>query len=268
MNISPKAIVDTRAIIGKDVRIDAFATIEGKVKIGNGSHIKSHAIIMNNTVIGDNCIIYPGAILGGDPQDLKYQGEETHLIIEDNVTIREYCTINRGTSAAYKTLIKPHALIMAYSHIAHDCIIGEHAIVANGVNMAGHVEVNKYAIVGGMTAIQQFVKIGESAFIGGGTLVRKDVPPFIKAAREPLSYVGINSIGLKRRGFSLEIINQIKDVYRSLFIRHKNISIGLEEVEALLVESTEKEKIVEFINSSENGLIRGFRQIRSDDYSA
>lgn len=266
MSISPKAIVDPRAKIGANVTIDAFATIEGSVVIGDGTHIKSHAIVMDDTVIGKSCMIYPGAILGGDPQDLKYKGEQTKLIIEDHVTIREYSTINRGTAAAEKTHIKQHALIMAYTHIAHDCIIGEHAVIANSVNMAGHVIVEDYAIIGGMTALQQFVKIGESAFIGGGTLVRKDVPPYIKAAREPLSYVGVNSVGLKRRGVSIEKINAIKDVYRILFIRHKNITVGLEEIDAILDESEEKEKIVSFINASENGLIKGFRQNRSDDY--
>lgn len=266
MSISHLAVVHPDAVLGEDVTIDPFVTIEGGVTIGAGTHIRSHAIIMSGTEIGKNCKVFPGAIVGGDPQDLKYNGELTELIIEDHVVIREYVTINRGTTALGKTHIKAHALIMAYSHIAHDCIIGEHAVLANGVNLAGHVSIGDYSIIGGMTAVQQFVSIGESCFIGGGTLVRKDVPHYIKGAREPLSYIGVNSVGLKRRRFDLDKINHIKDIYRCLFVRHKNISVGIEELDALVKESPEKEKIITFVQQSHNGLLRGFRQSKGDDY--
>ncbi len=259
-------MVDQDAQVGAGVTIEPFVTIHGDVIIGDNCIIKSHAVIMNGTRLGRSCSIYQGAIVGGLPQDLKYSGEQTELIIEDHVTIREYCTINKGTAASGETRIKSHALIMAYVHVAHDCNIGHHAIIANSVNLAGHVIIGNYAVVGGMTAVQQFVHIGESAFIGGGGLVRKDVPPYVKAAREPISYVGVNSVGLRRRNFSLHRINGIKDIYRSLFVRHKNISFGLEEIEVTLPESREKDEIVGFIKNSKHGLIRGFRQTKRDDY--
>ncbi len=266
MSISPHAIVDPSAQIGTDVSIGPFAIVHGDVVIGDRSTIASHAVVHDGTRVGSDCQIHMGAVVGGDPQDLKYQGEETQLIIHDHVVIREYCTINRGTAAAQQTVIGAQALIMAYSHVAHDCQIGQYAIIANSVNLAGHVVVQDYGIIGGMSAVQQFVTIGESSFVGGGTLVRKDVPPYIKAAREPLSYVGVNTVGLRRRGFDLEQINRIKDVYRSIFVKHKNVTIGMEEAEAILPESDEKDKIVSFIQSSEKGLLRGFRQMRGHDY--
>jgi UDP-N-acetylglucosamine acyltransferase len=266
MTISPLAVVHPEADIGQDVIVEPFVTIEKGVVIGDRCHIKSHAIIMAGTSMGRDCRIFPGAIVGGDPQDLKYQGEKTSLIIHDHVTIREYCTINRGTIAAGKTEIREHALIMAYTHVAHDCVVGAYSVLANGVNLAGHVVIGDYAIIGGMTAVQQFVSIGESCFVGGGTLVRKDVPPYIKSAREPLAYMGVNTVGLKRRGFTLVQINHIKDIYRSIFVKHKNVSIGMEEVEAMIMESSEKEKIMSFIQNSGQGMLRGFKQIRGNDY--
>ena len=266
MKISGQAKIDPQAKIDNDVRIDAFAIIEKDVEIGAGTCIGSQAIVMNGTRIGKNCQILPGAVIGGDPQDLKYEGEKTTLEIEDDVTIREFCTINRGTKASDKTTIKSHALIMAYSHIAHDCEIAEHAVVSNSVHLAGHVRIDAFAIVGGMSAIHQFVSIGAYAFVGGGTLVRKDVPPFIKAAREPLSYVGINSIGLRRRGFPQERIDAIRDIYRVLFVSHNNIGIAIKEIMATLPETEDKKFILDFISSAERGLLKGFRQIRKNDY--
>ena len=266
MAISNLAVVDKRAQIGVNVSIGPYAIIHGDVQIGDGCEIHAHANIMDGTIIGKDTHIFQGAIVGSVPQDLKYKGEDTKLVIGSNVSIREYCTINRGTAASGETRINDHALIMAYVHVAHDCVIGSHAIIANNVNLAGHVEIDPYAVIGGMTAVQQFVSIGESSFIGGGTLVRKDVPPYIKVAREPLSYVGINSVGLRRRGFSVDRINRIKDLYRVLFVKYKNISLALEEIDVALPESDEKVEIVQFIKSSKQGLIRGFRQNRGNDY--
>jgi len=204
--------------------------------------------------------------VGGDPQDLKYTDEKTFLEISDDVTIREYCTINRGTRATGVTQIKKGALVMAYAHVAHDCLVDEYAVLANNVQLAGHVYIGVHAIVGGMTAVQQFIKIGDHSFIGGGTLVRKDVPPYIRVAREPLSYIGVNKIGLKRRGFDNETIKQINDIYRILFVKHDNLSIGLRRINNEIKNSHLKEEILEFVAKSDKGIIRGFRQMRNDDY--
>ncbi len=259
MSFSPLALVHPDASLGNNVRIEPFASVGENVIIGDNTWIASHAIIMPGTRIGNACKIYPGAVIGGAPQDLKYEGEETLVQLEDGVTVREYCTVNRGTAATGKTFIGKNVLIMAYSHVAHDCYIERGAVVANAVHMAGHVSIGHHAIVGGMSAIHQFVRVGDFSFIGGGTLVRKDVPPFVKAAREPLAYTGINSVGLKRNGFDLEAINRIKDVYRILFVRHDNIKYAIAEIEASLPESSEKDQILEFVNTSIRGLIRGFK---------
>ncbi len=266
MSKSPHAIIHPDAIIGDRVSIDPFVTIEADVHIGDDTWIGSQAYIKSGTRIGKNCRIFHGAIIGGDPQDLKFRDEKTYLEISDEVIIREYCTINRGTRATGVTQIKKNALIMAYAHVAHDCMIDEFAVLANNVQLAGHVYIGAHAIVGGMTAVQQFVQIGDHAFIGGGTLVRKDVPPYIRVAREPLSYVGVNKIGLKRRGFDTQSINMINDIYRILFVKHRNLSIALRHLDRAITDSPLKEEILEFIAKSEKGIIRGFRQVRSDDY--
>ena len=266
MTLYPHSIVHPNARIGSDVIIEPFVTVEEDVVIGDGTYISAHACIKNGTRIGKNCKIFQGAIIGSDPQDQKYQDEKTYLIIEDEVTIREFCTINRGTQAAGETVIKRGALIMAYSHVAHDCLIDEHAILANNVQMAGHVYVGVHAIVGGMTAVQQFVRLGGHSFVGGGTLVRKDVPPYIKVAREPLSYVGVNTIGLKRRGFIRADILLIQDIYRILFVKNHNLSKGLQAMNTQIPDCLIKEEITEFIAKSRNGIIRGFRQLNGDDY--
>lgn len=266
MEFHPLAIVHPDAKIGHDVVIEPFARIEKDVVIGDGSYIASQAQVKSGTIIGRKCKIFEGAIVGGDPQDLKYNNEQTQLIIGDQVTIREYCTINRGTKVTGATQIKKGALIMAYTHIAHDCFIDEYVILANNAQIAGHVYIGAYAIVGGMSAVQQFVQIGDHAFVGGGTMVRKDVPPYIKVAREPLSYIGVNKVGLKRRGFSTADIVELQDIYRVLFVKHGNLTIALKALEKLGINSRRKEEIIEFIAKSEKGIIRGFRQIRSDDY--
>jgi UDP-N-acetylglucosamine acyltransferase len=254
-------IVHPDAKIGENVDIGPFTTIGDDVVVGDGTWIASNVTIVAGTRIGKNCKIFPGAIIGAMPQDLKFHGESTLLEIEDNVTIREYCTINKGTQANYETRICKNALLMAYVHVAHDCIIGRNCILANNVNLAGHIEVGDYAILGGLTAVHQFVKIGEHSMVGGGALVRKDVPPYVKAAREPLSYVGINSVGLRRRGFTKEQINLVQDVYRILFVLGNNTTQALEIIESTIEPTKERDHILSFIRGADRGIMKGFRQL-------
>ncbi len=261
MEISKLAVVHPDAKIGKNVMVDPFATIGADVEIGEGTWIGSHVTIANGVRIGTNCKIFPGAVLGAVPQDLKFDGEESLLEIGNNVVIREYCTLNRGTKANYKTQIKDNVLLMAYVHVAHDCVIGHNSVIANSCNLAGHIELGKYVILGGGSGVHQFVKIGDHAMVGGGSLVRKDVPPFVKAAREPLSYVGVNSVGLKRRGFSNKQINHIQDIYRILFVRGYNTRQAMELIEATIKTTPERDQIVGFLKEADRGVMRGFRQV-------
>lgn len=254
-------VISPKAKIGKNVEIGPFTTIEDDVEIGDNTWIGSNVAIMNGVRIGDNCKIFPGAILGAKPQDLKFENEQSILEIGNNVVIREYCTINRGTKANFKTIISDNCLLMAYVHVAHDCVLGKNCIIANSVNLAGHIELESFVRIGGMTAVHQFVKIGTHSFIGGGSLVRKDVPPFVKAAREPLSYVGVNTIGLQRAGFAKDAIHRIQDIYRMLFVKNTNVNRARKQIAAELPDSNEKSQILDFIDGSERGLMRGFKQI-------
>lgn len=258
------SVIHPEARIGKNVKIEPFVTIGADVEIGDNCWIGPNVSIMNGSRIGNNCKIFPGAIIGAVPQDLKFDGENSTVEIGNNVVIREYCTINRGTKASFKTQIQDNVLIMAYVHVAHDCIVEEKCILANNVNLAGHILVKKHAILGGLTAVHQFVTIGEHAFIGGGSLVRKDVPPYVKAAREPLSYAGVNSIGLKRRGYTLEQIHAIQDVYRVLYVKGYNISQALEIIQNKLAPSAERDNIVAFVKNAKRGIMRGFRALNSN----
>lgn len=262
--ISPQAYIHPNAKIGTDVTIQAFAYIDDGVEVGDGSIIMSNAVLYSGTIVGKNTKIYPGAVIGADPQDLKYKGEPTKAIIGDNVLIREFVTVNKGTKAYGKTIVGNNVLLMAYVHVAHDCHVKDNCIIANAVNLAGHVILGSYVSIGGMTAIQQFVNIGDHTYITGGSLVRKNVPPYVKAAREPLSYVGVNRIGLERRGFSKERIDRIQDIYRILFIKGWSMSKALEHIDKAMPGSEEKTEIVEFIHKSENGLMRGFNSLISD----
>ena len=217
--IQPLAYVHPSAKISDHVIIDPFVTIHADVEIGEGTHVMSGATIFKGTRIGKNCRIFPGASIGAIPQDLKFDGEETLTVIGNNTTIREYVTINKGTKASGVTKIGNNVLLMAYVHLAHDVVIEDCCILANSVQVAGHVTVGEWAILGGAALVHQFVKIGRHAMISGGSLVRKDVPPYTKAAREPLSYEGVNSVGLRRREFSTEKIAEIQDIYRTLFVK-------------------------------------------------
>ncbi|PZX51476.1 acyl-ACP--UDP-N-acetylglucosamine O-acyltransferase [Algoriphagus chordae] len=256
--ISPLAHIDPKATIGKNVQIDPFTMIGENVTIGDNSWIGPNVTIFSGAKIGKNCKIFPGAVIAGIPQDLKFQGEDSTVMIGDHTTIRECVTISRGTVEKQTTVIGSHCLLMAYVHVAHDCVIGSHVIIANSVQIAGHVSIDDWAIVGGSSAVHQFVKIGMHAMISGGSLVRKDVPPFTKAAREPLSYAGVNSLGLRRRGFSSESISHIQEVYRFLFLNSMNNSRALEEIEVNLPATKERDEILNFIRSSERGVMKGY----------
>jgi UDP-N-acetylglucosamine acyltransferase len=263
--ISPLAHIDPNAKIGNGVTIDPFVVIRGNVTIGDGSHIMSHAVIDSNTIIGKNCRVFPGAVVGAIPQDLKFVGEETTVEIGDNTTIRECVTINRGTKDKWKTVIGSNCLLMAYSHVAHDCILGNNVILGNAVQLAGHVTVDDYAIMSGMAGAHQFTRIGEHTYVAGHTVVRKDVPPFIKAAREPLSYMGINIVGLQRRGFSKETINEISSIYHILFVEKNTTSVAMGIIEKKFDSSPIKEQILGFINQSRTGIIKRPSKTVSDE---
>ena len=251
--------IHPKAKIGKNVKIASFVTIEEDVVIGDNCEIGANVSILNGTRMGEGSRVFPGAIISSIPQDLKFQGEKTLLNIGRNVTIREYCTINRGTMANYSTEIGDNCLIMAYCHVAHDCIIHENCILSNCVNLAGHIEVGPKTVLGGLTAVHQFVRIGDHVMVGGGSLVRKDVPPYVKAAREPLSYAGVNTIGLRRRGFSADQINNIRDIYRILYVKGYNTTQALEEIEGRISDTPEKSNIIKFIKKADRGIIRGLR---------
>lgn len=251
------AYIHPEAKIGANVTIEPFSTIYDNVEIGEGTWIGPNVTIMQGARIGKNCRIFPGAVISAIPQDLKYAGENTTVEIGDNTTIRECVTINKGTTDKMKTAIGSNCLIMAYVHVAHDCILGNNIILANSVNLAGHVTVEDYAILEGLVAVQQFVRIGAHAFVTGGSLVRKNVPPFVKAAREPLSYVGINSVGLRRRGFSNDAILQIEDIYRTIYVKGHNVTNALTIVRQESPATPEKDQIVQFIEQSTDGIMRG-----------
>jgi UDP-N-acetylglucosamine acyltransferase len=254
----PLAYVHPEAKIAENVMIEPFATIYEDVTIGEGTKIGSNVSIMPGVRIGKNCQIFPGAVIGAVPQDLKFRGEYSTVEIGDNTTIREFVTINRGTSAKGKTVVGSKCLLMAYVHVAHDCIVGNNVILVNNTQLAGEVIVDDYAILGGMVAVHQFVRVGSHVMISGGSLVRKDVPPFIKAGREPLSYVGINSIGLRRRNFSNEKIREVQEIYRYIYQKGLNISQAVEIIEAEMPASPERDEVLLFIKDSKRGIIRGY----------
>ena len=254
----PLAYIHPGAKIATNVVIEPFTTVHNNVTIGSGTWIGSNVTIMEGARIGKNCRIFPGAVISAIPQDLKFEGEDSLAVIGDNVTIRECATVNRGTMAYGKTEIGNDCLIMATAHIAHDCIISNNVIIVNGVTLAGHVKIGEYAIIGGLAGIHQFIHIGKHAMISGGSLVRKDVPPFVKAAKEPLSYVGINSIGLRRRGFSSDKINEIQNIYRILFQQNNNTTQASRILEAELDASPERDEVLTFINNSQRGIMKGY----------
>jgi len=256
--IDKMANIHSGAKIAKDVKVAAFATIYEDVEIGSGSWIGPNTVIMNGARIGKNVQIYPGAVIAGDPQDLKYKGEYTTAEIGDNTIIREYVTMNKGTKANDRTVVGKDCLIMSYVHIAHDCVLKDRIILGSYAALAGEVEVDSWAIVSPGSLVHQFVRIGTHVMLQAGSRVGKDVPPFAMAGREPVSFTGINSIGLRRRGFSNETIYAIQEVYRIVYQRGLNISDAVEFVLANLPASKERDEIVLFIKASKRGIIRGY----------
>ena len=238
-NISPLAYVSPKAQIGNNVTIDPFAYID------------------DNVIIGDNCHVFPSAVIGAVPQDLKYQGEETWTIIGDNCVLREFVTIHRGTASKGKTVIGTNNLIMAYCHVAHDCVLGNNIIMSNATQLAGEVVVDDYAIIGGGTLVHQFTHIGGHCMIQGGSRTSKDIPPYVIAAREPIAYCGINSVGLNRRGFTPEQIHTIQEVYRLIYNSGLNTSNAIEQIEATIPQTAERDYIIDFIRKSQKGIVKG-----------
>jgi UDP-N-acetylglucosamine acyltransferase len=255
--ISNLASVSPKARIGKNVTIEAFATIYEDVEIGDNTHIYPNAVICSDTIIGHDCKIFPGAIIGIINQDLKYKGEKSNTVIGNNTTVREYATIHKGTADRMTTKVGNNCLIMAYTHLGHDCLIGNNVIIANNGSLAGHITVEDYVIIEGVVAAQQFVNIGAHSFVAGASLVRKSIPPYIRVAREPLQFIGVNTIGLARRGFDKEIIKQIEDIYRIIFVRGHNITNALEIVENEMPATTIRKEILDFIRKQEDGIVKG-----------
>jgi UDP-N-acetylglucosamine acyltransferase len=254
----PLAYIHPQSRIAKNVVIEPFVTIEKDVEIGEGTWIGPNVTIMEGTRIGKNCRVFPGAVIGAVPQDLKFNNEYSTAEIGDNVTIRECVTINRGTEDRNKTTIGNNVLLMAYVHVAHDCSIGNNAILANSTNLGGHVDIGEFAILGGGTLVHQFVSIGNHVMVSGGALVNKDIPPFVKAGRDPISYIGINSIGLRRRHFLPEKIQEIQELYRIIYLKSLNNSQAVNFIEAEVKASKERDEIISFIQDSKRGIMKGY----------
>jgi UDP-N-acetylglucosamine acyltransferase len=252
--IHDTALIDESAEVGEGVTIGAYAVVGPNVRLGEGTQIGAHVVIERDTTLGRECRVHSGAVLGGDPQDLKYAGEPTTLAVGDRTVIREFVTLNRGTSAHGTTVIGRDCLIMAYAHVAHDCVLGDHVILANGVNMGGHCELGDWVTVGGLTAIHQFVQIGAQAFVGGSSAVRKDVPPFVKAAGDPLRLLGLNTIGLQRRGFTDAERAELKHAYRLLFQSKLNLRDAVEHARGQIGTSVHASALLAFIAGSERGI--------------
>ena len=254
----PLAYVHPEAKIHPSVVVEPFVTIDRNVEIGEGTRICSNVTIMEGARIGKNCTIYPGAVISGPPQDLKFKGEETVAIIGDNTVIRECVTVHRGTASKGKTVVGNNCLIMAYCHVAHDCVVKNNVIMSNAVQLAGEVVVDDFAVIGRGALIHQFCHIGSHVMLQGGALVNKDIPPFVKAGREPIAYAGVNSIGLRRRGYSNETIRDIQEIYRYLYLSGLNNSDAISRIEAELPASKERDEIILFVRNSNRGIIRGY----------
>ena len=255
--ISKLANISSCAKLGANVVVEAFSTIYDNVNIGDGTKIHPNVTIYPGTTIGSNCEIFPGSVIGLEPQDLKFEGEETFVEIGNNTIIRECVTIHKGTKDKWKTKIGDNCLLMVYVHVAHDCHVGDNVVLAAYTGLSGHVVVDDFAILEGKVAAQQFVHIGSHSFVGGASLVRKDIPPYVKAAREPLMFAGVNSVGLRRRGFSDEHIREIEDIYRTLYVQNNNISMGIKMIENSIKISKLRTEILDFVSKSERGVIRG-----------
>lgn len=255
--ISSLAYVHPDAVIGENVIIEPFAYIDSNVEIGDGTRIMPQATILYGARIGKNCTIFPNAVISGIPQDLKFDNEDSLAFIGDYTVVRECATVNRGTASKGKTVVGSNCLLMAYSHVAHDCVLKNNVIIGNTSQLAGEVEIDDFAILSGGTLVHQFTKIGTHVMIQGGTRTGKDIPPYAMAGREPVMYVGINVIGLRRRGFTSNQINTIQEIYRTLYHAGLNVSQALERIENEMPESNERNEIVSFVRASTRGIVRG-----------
>ncbi len=255
-NIHPTAIIDKNSKIGNNCRIGAFSIIGPNVELGDNNHLASNVLIEGPTKIGDNNKFFHSAVIGTDCQDLKYKGEPTELVIGSNNTFREFCTVNRSATLEEKTRIGNDNLLMAYSHVAHNCQLGNHLIIANAVNLAGHIHIDDNVTIGGMVAIHQFVRVGKFAFIGGKSGVKKDVPPFTRGEGFPYKIIGLNSIGLRRNGFSSQQIKNIKSIYKIFYHSGLNFSEALKEARKITKLSDEQKTFIEFIENTDRGLNR------------
>ena len=255
-NIHPTALVDKKAHIAEDVTIGPFSIIEPDVVIGDGTSIASHVLLANGARIGANCNIHKGTVVATVPQDLKFKGEASLLIIDDGTTVREFCTLNRGTHESGQSRVGKDCLLMAYAHVAHDCVVGDHVILANGVQLGGHVHIEEWAIIGGFTPVHQFCKVGCHAMIGGGFRVVQDVPPYIIVAGEPLQFAGLNSIGLRRRGFEPSTINLLKKAYKLIYRSHLNTAQALQRIKDEIEPISEIQLVIDFIEKSDRGIIK------------
>ena len=255
----PLAYIHPDAKIDPSVVIDPFVTIDRNVEIGAGTRISSNVTIMEGARIGKNCTIFPGAVVGAIPQDLKFMGEDTLAIIGDNTTLRECVTVNRGTASKGKTVVGNNCLIMAYSHVAHDCVVGDNVIIANASQIAGEVQIDDFAVIGGGTMVHQFCHIGPHVMVQGGALVNKDIPPYAKIGHTPIAFDGINTVGLRRRGFSDEAIAVIQEVYRCIYMSGMNTSDALKYIEENVAATPERDEILQFVHSSERGIVRGLK---------
>lgn len=256
MNIHPTAIVDPKAKLAKGISIGPYTIIKEGTQIGDNVQIGSNVLIDSGTILGKNCKVHHGAVLGTPPQDLKFEGGETFLEIGENTVIREYATLNRGTKHRGKTTVGSNCFIMIYAHIAHDCIVGNNVILANSANLAGHIEIEDYAIIGGVVPVHQFIRIGAHSIIGGGFRVQKDVPPYILAGGYPLRYMGLNTIGLKRRNFPENTLIALKKACRILFQSKYNTSQAVEKIKSEIELIPEIKHLLEFIQKSERGIIK------------
>lgn len=263
--ISPLASIHPNAQLGDNVTVEPFAVVHDNVIIGDDTVVMSHTVLMPFTRIGKGCRIFPGAVIGAVPQDLKFAGEESTVEVGDYTTIRECVTINRGTRDKWKTVVGNNCLLMAYAHVAHDCLIGHHVILANGVQLAGHVEVGDYAIIGGLAGAHQFTRIGAHTYIAGHTVIRKDVPPYVKAAREPMSYAGLNIVGLQRRAFPQEQIDIISRIYHLLFVGNHSVSKALERISEEVPDGPLRNEILGFVQSSRSGIIKRYAKNGLDE---
>lgn len=252
--IHATAIVDDDAELGQGVEVGPYSIIGPGVRIGDGTVVGSHVLIERDTSVGEQCRLSQGAVLGTDPQDLKYEGEKTILTVGDRTVVREYATLNRGTKASGRTSVGSDTLIMAYAHVAHDCEIGNHVVLANAVNMGGHVVIEDWVIVGGVTAIHQFVRMGAHAFVGGGSRVPQDVPPYMRVAGNPCRLYGLNKVGLERRGLSEGVGRALKQAYRTLFMSKLPLTQALDRAEEDVELIPEVRQLISFIRGSERGI--------------